>query len=136
MTGTQFERWLCRVFKLKGWWALNISKDARGAQPFDVIAIKDDLFFAIDCKVCGSNKFQLRRVEDNQWLSFQTVSERTSGIACIMIWYDGQVYFYSYYELDEANNNGVKLIEIDEEHLWMSRDKVDENNRELQKESD
>lgn len=134
MTGTQFERWLCRVFKLQGWWALNISKDARGAQPFDIIAIKYDLFFAIDCKVCGSNKFQLRRIEDNQWLSFQTVAERTSGIVGIMIWYDGQVYFYSYYELDAVNNNGVKLIEIDEEHLWMSRDKVDENNRELQKE--
>ena len=114
MTGTQFEREFCRELFQSGFWALNIPRDTCGAQPFDVIAVKGSKVVAVDCKVCGRNRFPLSRVEDNQWLAFRILSERCSradvGIVC---WCDGAIYYIPYHHLVSARDSGKASIVLD-----------------------
>lgn len=68
--GTEFEREMLAKFSEHGWWAHFISPDNRGAQPFDIIAVKDGVAVAGDCKTCKLKSFALRRLEQNQIMAF------------------------------------------------------------------
>lgn len=70
-TGTDFENRVCDYLSGKGYWVHFIVPDARGAQPFDVIAVKDGEAYAIDCKTCVANVFTINRLEENQIMAFQ-----------------------------------------------------------------
>lgn len=123
MSGEQFEAVLCQIFKMKGYWALNIPKNRFGAQPFDVLAIKKgmgqlpDVVYAVDGKVCGGDshshkRLRLSRIEDNQWLSFGNMQERTRafcGFACL---YNDYVYFVPYDDAVCARDSGQKSVEL------------------------
>lgn len=69
--GTKFEHEMCEYLKKEGWWVHFITPDARGAQPFDIIAVKDNLPMAIDCKTSTSHIFPFSRLEDNQIMAFE-----------------------------------------------------------------
>lgn len=126
MTGQKFESGLCELFKASGWWALNIPKNATGAQPFDVIAIAGRDIFAVDCKVCSSSYFSFDRIEDNQWLSFQVMSERTNAKIGIMAYYAGDIYFLPYamlktYQKDKINSLNLLSINM---RPWWSKENI------------
>ena len=114
MGGLEFQRKFCKRLWNDGYWALEIARDSRGAQPFDVLAMKDNHVLAVDCKVCSSKgaRFPLTRIEDNQWSAFMTVSERTDAIVGIVVWYDESVYFVHYETLFDAYRHGDKSINI------------------------
>ena len=71
--GTSFERNLVKRLGELGFWAHFITPDDRGAQPFDVIAVKDGEAWAIECKTLDDKaKFiPLTRLEENQQLAFE-----------------------------------------------------------------
>lgn len=69
--GTQFERELVKALADLGWWAHFIIPNAAGAQPFDVIAVKDGKTLAIDCKTSSDHIFRISRLEENQILAFE-----------------------------------------------------------------
>lgn len=71
-----------------------------GSQPFDIIAIKDNIPYCIDCKTLAnkSGTFNLDRVEENQRLSFQKYRK------C------GNIYFY----LAILWNNDIYRVWLDE----------------------
>ena len=69
--GTDFEHEVCGILAHEGWWVHFIAPDARGAQPFDVIAVMAGKALAIDCKTCAADKFSISRLEDNQVLAFE-----------------------------------------------------------------
>lgn len=48
-----------------GFWVHNLTQNAAG-QPADVIAVKDNKAYLIDCKVCSQDRFPLSRIESNQ----------------------------------------------------------------------
>ena len=44
--GTAFEKEMCELLANRGYWVHFITPDNRGAQPFDIIAVKDGKAFA------------------------------------------------------------------------------------------
>lgn len=69
--GSKFEKEICQRLAAKGYWVHFIVPDIRGAQPFDIIAVKDGKAFAIDCKTCVADIFSISRLEDNQVMAFE-----------------------------------------------------------------
>ena len=117
MTGKEFEQMFCRELKENGWWALNIPKSRTGSQPFDVIAIKGHCIMAVDCKVMSgrSAAFPLERVEDNQWLSFQSLRDKSAHTLTGLIVLHEQtslVCFLDYRKLRMAVQLGKKSIDL------------------------
>lgn len=116
--GNSFEGEVCDVLASYGYWVHFLVPDARGAQPFDIIAAKDNKAYAIECKtLTGKRKsFSIDRLEDNQMLA----SER--WIACgndspvIAIKYEDEMYVVSYEELKEK-----KLVKMSECELFSRR---------------
>lgn len=126
MTGNEFEKDFCEILWKLGYWALNIPKNQSGAQPFDVIAMQGDTALAIDCKVCSINqRFPLSRIEDNQWTAMKVVHDRTFAWVGIAVYYDGEIYFYQYSDLESARKAEEKSIPIDSFHLWLNNDDIE-----------
>lgn len=71
--GTAFEKELCEYLKNNGWWVHFISPDNRGAQPFDIIAVKDGMACAIECKTLADSEhvFTIKRLQENQIYAFR-----------------------------------------------------------------
>ena len=69
--GTEFEQEVVEKLSKAGYWAHFISPDNRGAQPFDVIAVKNGIAVVGDCKTCKAKTFSISRLEDNQIMAFQ-----------------------------------------------------------------
>ncbi len=65
MTWQRFQREICKMLSDNGFWAYETINKKSG-QPVDVIAVKSDIGYIIECKVTKSNRFPLSRVEDNQ----------------------------------------------------------------------
>ena len=70
--GTAFERRVCELLKSKGYWVHFLAPDSRGSQPFDIIAVKDGIAAAIECKTLNAEDtyFYASRLEENQRLAF------------------------------------------------------------------
>jgi len=105
--GTQFERDMCDILASRGYWVRFIVPDARGAQPFDIIAVKDGKALAIDCKTCVSNTFSINRLEDNQIMAFERWLECGNEMPIICVLHEGGIHYIRYDVLKE--NKSVKL---------------------------
>lgn len=94
--GTAFEREVCEVLAAEGYWVHFITPDARGAQPFDIIAVRDGSAVAIDCKTCVADTFSIKRLEFNQIFAFERWLRCGNDMPWIMIKHDGQIYKITY----------------------------------------
>lgn len=116
MTGSQFERIIVRALGDNGYWAHRIAPDARGAQPFDVIAMGGGRVIAADCKVCQGGRFSFERFEDNQRLAFELIRQMNRNASNLHIgifaWYDGKVYWIDYDTLLVQMQNGRKSFKV------------------------
>ena len=97
--GTEFEQEMCGWLAGMGWWVHFISPDRRGAQPFDIIAVKDNVPVAIDCKTSSRRSFPYSRLEPNQITSFEKWLSLGNRTALVMVKYNDHVYQISYAEL-------------------------------------
>lgn len=68
--GNDFEREFCEILSENGFWVHNLAQNQTG-QPADVIAVRDGKAYLIDCKVCSTGRFQLKRIEENQQLAME-----------------------------------------------------------------
>ena len=94
--GTQWEQTFCDILANQGYWVHFISPDNRGAQPFDVIAAKDSIAYAYDCKTCADNWFSMDRLEDNQVMSFEKWLRCGNGMPTIAILHNDMLYLIPY----------------------------------------
>lgn len=71
--GTEWEREFCKILEEQGFWVHFITPDKRGSQPFDIIAVKNGLAYAFECKTLNGNvkTFPKYRIEINQQMAFQ-----------------------------------------------------------------
>ena len=97
--GTQWEREFCELLAEQGYWVHFISPDNRGAQPFDVIAVKDGVANAYDCKTCASDVFSIDRLEDNQIMAFEKWIRCGNTNPNIAVLHDNKIYLISYSHL-------------------------------------
>lgn len=107
--GTDFEREFCEILAKRGAWVHFIAPDARGAQPFDVIAVKDGFAYAYDCKTSVQRSFPFSRLEDNQILAFERWMRCGNAEPMIAVRYAGQIYLLPYTELRDRGK--IRLAE-------------------------
>lgn len=115
--GTAFEKRVCDIFKNRGYWVHFISPDARGAQPFDIIAVKDGKARAIECKTLSDNlrSFSIKRLEDNQVNAFDYWKSKGNGDPLIFIEHCGHVHVVSWTEL-----KAYKKVDLESgDYVWM-----------------
>lgn len=95
--GNHFEAELCEILFGLGFWAHNMAQNQAG-QPADVIAVRNQLAYLIDCKVCSTTKgFDLRRVEDNQESAMELWRDRGNGEGWFAIKLpDGRIYLVAH----------------------------------------
>lgn len=108
--GSLFEQEACEILKSKGWWVHFMSPDRIGAQPFDIIAIKDNNALAIDCKTAVKRMFNISRLENNQVLAFDRWTRCGNPIPQIMVKYGEHIKMIPYDVLREKGK--VDLDEI------------------------
>jgi len=119
MTGREFEQYMCKLFDQNGFWALNIPRSESGAQPFDIVAIRKDEVYAVDCKVCsGAARFPLRRVEDNQLLAFGKAYWRTNAKIGLMVYWSGCIYFLRREDIVKAIEEEQPSIKLTKKDLF------------------
>ena len=63
--GHRFEQEFCQMLFEEGFWVHNMAQNQAG-QPADVIAVRNQIAYLIDCKVCENDEFPLSRIEPNQ----------------------------------------------------------------------
>ena len=68
--GNDFEQEFCELLAENGFWAHNMANRKNG-QPADVIAARNSCAYLIDCKVCENDRFDFKRVEENQRLAME-----------------------------------------------------------------
>lgn len=126
MLGREFESEFCKILKGLGYWALRIPRNYRGAQPFDVLAIKGKEVLAIDCKVSSGNLFQMSRIEANQWSAFGSITTASQGSVKVgvAILYDGNIYWVSYNDLFAKLFDGMSL-KISAKYLWIEAKEIE-----------
>ena len=111
--GNLFERELCGILAQEGYWVHFIVPDARGAQPFDIIAVKDGKALAIDCKTCVAHSFNISRLEDNQIMAFNRWMKCGNPVPIIAVKHNDLIYKIKYNELQER-----KSIKLTGEYIW------------------
>lgn len=113
-----FERDMCKILYTLGYWAHRISKDERGAQPFDIIALKRGSIFALDCKTCSKPRFEIKRAEINQCLAFDALLKRTDAVCGFVCLYDDDIYLVPF-EMVRSNIDNAS-IRLTQDLIWIS----------------
>lgn len=74
--GKTFEQeWIDYLYS-HGMWVHYIQPAHDRSQPFDVIAVKDGVVYAFDCKTLKGKRFPLNRIEDNQQAAFESLNKQ------------------------------------------------------------
>ena len=66
--GSKFENFVAETLSKYNIWVHLLTGNASG-QPGDLIMVKHDTAYLVDCKVCKNNRFTLSRIEENQILA-------------------------------------------------------------------
>ena len=108
--GTAFEQEMVKILSDNGYWVHFISPDNRGAQPFDIVAVKNGFALAADCKTCEDHIFRISRLEWNQMLAFQKWIDCGNGMPVIFVKHNEKIYMVEYDRL--VKDEKVDLDEI------------------------
>lgn len=115
---------MCSIFSAKGYWVHFISADARGSQPFDVIAVKNGKPIVFDCKTCKDKIFRISRLEDNQIMAFEKWLSAGNPMPYVAVEHNSRVYMIEYSRLKEVGKINLR----EENAVWhIIADKVVEN---------
>ena len=118
--GNDFEREFCKILSGHGFWVHNFAQNQSG-QPADVIAVRNNMPYLIDCKVCEKGIFQLSRIEENQILSMQYWLDTRNDDAWFALEVNGDIWMITYRRImyakekrsvlntDDIYNRGVLL---------------------------
>ena len=111
--GTEWEKEFCELMAKNGFWVHFIEPNKAGAQPFDVIAVKNNKAFAFDCKTCKNPSFGLSRLEDNQKFAFDKWLDCGNIFVYIAVKFDsGEIYIIDYEYLVKYGRFNPKNTEL------------------------
>lgn len=105
--GNAFEQSFARLLANNGFWVMRIPDDRQG-QPFDIIAAKDGVSYAFECKTCQNGRFGLRRVEVNQRYAIKSYMDSGNSHAYFSFLYNNKIYIAKAKEVLDAK----KTIDI------------------------
>ena len=112
--GTKFEKQFLKYLADNEWLAHFLTSDASGAQPFDIIALRDGDVYAIDCKTCSTDTFPLSRIEDNQYWAFRSIIWKADIVCGFAILHNNKIYFVKFNQVLRAQKAGEKSIKLTE----------------------
>ncbi len=90
--GNDFEKEFALYLQDKGMFVYNLPNKHTG-QPFDIIATKNNKFFAFECKHCKGNIFSLSRVEDNQMQALKKLEKVKSNNYFFVFKFNDEIRF-------------------------------------------
>lgn len=108
--GTEFEREFCAMLAKDGYWVHFIVPDARGAQPFDVVAVKKGVAYAFDCKTSARRVFPLSRLEYNQKTAFELWMRCGNLEPFVAVKFESRIYLLPYLLLRQKGK--LELTEV------------------------
>lgn len=113
-TGTQAENHVAEELAKLGAWVGNFNKSNTGAQPFDQIAITKNFTWCYDVKHSMINRFDFRRIEDNQLLALSYIHnlDNANTIVGFGIVYEGEIFFLSYHQYLQLKAESRKSVRI------------------------
>lgn len=111
--GTSFEKEVCDKLQKLGFWVHFITPDNRGAQPFDIIAVRRNVAMAVECKTLSTSQryFPISRLEDNQIFAFKKWADCGNSSPMIAIKYGDEIKFVSYSLLEKEGKVDMKDYE-------------------------
>lgn len=107
--GNSFETELCNLLSVNGFWVHNFAVKSEG-QPADIIAVKDQKAYLIDCKVCTNNTFPLSRIEGNQHLSMAFWQSCGNDDAWFALKTDDGINMMAYSVIQMIKNAGKSVL--------------------------
>lgn len=102
--GDDFELEAINLLSIAGFWVHFITPNARGSQPFDIVAMKDGVSYAIDCKTNSTRKFSVLRLEDNQMCAFDKWLNSGGTEPMLFVKHDEHIYCVNYRALLKAGS--------------------------------
>jgi Holliday junction resolvase len=112
--GMAWERQFCELLQDKGYWVHFITPNKSGAQPFDVIAAKNNVVYAFDCKTAVKPIFHIERLEENQKFAFERMIYCGNNHCYVAIKYCDKSYIIPYEDLKEAGKIDLRTLEGEE----------------------
>ena len=109
--GVEFEEEMCRLLSDNGFWAHRLSENNKGAQPFDIVAVKRGHAIAIECKVVNSNQFIVSRIEDNQRSALELFHKHGGSAWFAFKRRDDSIFLGVAMEILEATNDKMHICE-------------------------
>lgn len=110
--GNNFEKLFLQELGKLGFWAHFIEPNKQGAQPFDIIAVKNGEAYAFDCKTCIRSVFGIKRLEINQMMSFNKIINHGCHHAYLAVLHDNRVHIVKYEDLVRYGS-----VELNESNL-------------------
>lgn len=104
--GTAFEREFAELLAENGFWAHCLADNANG-QPFDVIAVRNGNAYVFDCKDCQGERFDLRRIEENQENAMELWSETGNSTGMFAVRFRTRIYLLPYKVLAVLRDGGT-----------------------------
>ena len=105
--GNDFESELCEKLSKEGFWVHNFTQNSAG-QPADIIAVKNEMAFLIDAKVCSDNKFPLSRIEENQKNSMELWHDCKNGTGWFAFLIENEVFMMAYTNIEKIKAEPFK----------------------------
>lgn len=112
--GRNAEKYAADVLSRRGYYVVMIPSTALG-QPFDLIAIKNDVPYCLDVKHIKGDTFYFSRVEPNQKTSFEmalSCGVRNVGFLFVFDENDPNFYFLKYEDQKHMEKLGLKRVKI------------------------
>lgn len=113
-TGIQAEIYVAEELAKRGCWVGNFNKGHTGTQPFDQIMSGKKKVWAYDVKHSKIDRFDFRRVEENQESALGFLYKQGVVNTGFVIVYKDTLYYLSYGTYLALKNNGDKSVKITE----------------------
>ena len=120
--GNDFEKEFAEILSKEGYWVLLVTpKGYINSQPMDIVACKNNTFYAFECKTVHSKykRFPLSRLEQNQILAYKKLKRTGNNNYYLVVkWNDEEIYQIPFSKIDFKQNS----IELTKEY------KIDKKN--------
>lgn len=124
--GNNFEKEMAEILSKEGYWVLLVTpKGYINSQPCDLIAIKNDRATLIDCKVCKTHIFQLRRIEENQWQAYKKYKKCGNNDFVLAVKYNKKIYIIPL-DIIDKNKKSIDLDTINKDTIMYSWERKNE----------
>ncbi len=110
--GAAFEKEICKWLATRGFWVHFIAPDPRGAQPFDIIAVRNGEAIAGDCKTSVKKMFSITRLEENQVMAFEHWLNCGNQPPLVFVKYQDHAYCIPYEVLKREGSIDVEKMEF------------------------